>query len=73
MSVPAGGHASDEQLLKLAPLVSPDRLVSGNQDKLADVGGKQCNSVFSVFFFQVYSCFILSSYENVIKAYLGAY
>ena len=51
MSVPAGGHASNEQLLKLAPLVSPDRLVTGNQDKLPDVGGKQINSVLSISFF----------------------
>ena len=48
MSVPAGGHASDEQLLKLAPLVSPDRIVTGNQDRLPDVGGKCSNRIFTI-------------------------
>ena len=55
ISVPAGGHASDEQLLKLPPIVSQDMLVTGNHDRLPDVGGKQSNSVHTIFFFQVYS------------------
>ena len=38
MARPAGGHISDEKLLKLAPLVSPERIVTGIQDRLPDVG-----------------------------------
>ena len=48
MSVPAGGHASDEQLLKHAPLMSPDRIVTGNQDGPPDVEGKCSNRVFTI-------------------------
>ena len=38
MTRPGGGHISDEQLLKLVPLVSPERKVTGIQDRLPDVG-----------------------------------
>ena len=40
MERPAGGYMSYEQMLQLAPLVSPEMLVTGNQDRLPDVGGK---------------------------------
>ena len=48
MAVPAGGHISDEQLIKLTPLVSPDRIVTGNQDWLPYVGGKYTKRHFSL-------------------------
>ena len=40
MERPAGGYLSDEQMLQLAPLVSPDMVVTGSQDRLPDVGGR---------------------------------
>ena len=42
MSAPAGGHLSDEELLKLAPMGPPNQIVTGAADKLPDVGGKYC-------------------------------
>ena len=42
MSIPAGGHLSDKELLKLAPMGSPNLIVTGTADKLPDVGGKYC-------------------------------
>ena len=42
MSVPAGGHLSDEELLNLAPTGPPGQIVTGAADKLPDVGGKCC-------------------------------
>ena len=42
MSAPAGGHLSDEELLKLAPMGPPNQIVTGTADKLSDVGGKYC-------------------------------
>ena len=42
MSVPAGGHLSDEELLKLAPMGPPSQIVTGTADKLSDVGGECC-------------------------------
>ena len=42
MSAPAGGHLSDEELLKLAPMGPPSQIVTGTADKLPDVGGKCC-------------------------------
>ena len=40
--MPAGGHLSDEELLKLAPMGPPSQIVTGAADKLPDVGGKCC-------------------------------
>ena len=42
MSVPAGGHLGDEELLKLAPMGPPNQIVTGAVGKLPDVGGKCC-------------------------------
>ena len=42
MFAPAGGHLSDEELLKLAPMGPIDQIVTGAADKLPDVGGKYC-------------------------------
>ena len=42
MFAPAGGHLSNEELLKLAPMGSPDKIVTGAADKLLNVGGKYC-------------------------------
>ena len=42
MSLPAGGHLSDKELLKLAPMGPPDQIVTGAADILPDVGGKYC-------------------------------
>ena len=42
MSVPAGGHLGDEELLKLVPMGPPNQIVTGAADKLPDVGGKCC-------------------------------
>ena len=42
MSVPAGGHLGDEELLKLAAMGPSDQIVTGAADKLPDVGGKCC-------------------------------
>ena len=42
MFAPARGHLSDEELLKLAPMGPPDEIVTGEADKLPDVGGKYC-------------------------------
>ena len=46
MSVPAGGHLSDRELLKLAPLGPVSQIVTGAADKLPDVGGKSCILTF---------------------------
>ena len=43
MSVPAGGHLGEGELLKLAPMGPPNQIVTGAADKLPDVGGKCCN------------------------------
>ena len=40
MSMPAGDHLNDEELLKLAPMGPPGQIVTGAADKLPDVGGK---------------------------------
>ena len=42
MFAPAGGHLSDEELLKLAPMGPLDQIVMGAADKLPNVGGKYC-------------------------------
>ena len=46
MSVPAGGHLSDRELLKLAPLEPVSQIVTRAADKLSDVGGKSCILTF---------------------------
>ena len=40
MFAPAGGHLSDEELLKLAPMGPPDQIVTGAAGKLPDVSDK---------------------------------
>ena len=54
MFAPAGGHLSDEELLKLAPMGPLDQIVTGAADKLPDVGGKYC----------IWTLFVLSKYGH---------
>ena len=42
MFTPAGGHLSNEELLKLATMGPPDQIVTGAADKLPDVSGTYC-------------------------------
>ena len=42
MFAPAGGHLSNEELLKLGPMGPPDQIVTGAADKLPDIGSKYC-------------------------------
>ena len=57
MFAPAGGHLSDEELLKLAPMGPIDQIVTGAADKLSDVGGKYCIQT-------LFKKFILSRYGH---------
>ena len=45
MAEAPGGYPGDEELLKLAPMGPADQIITGNKDRLPDVGGKGCNRV----------------------------
>ena len=45
MAESPGGYPGDEELLKLAPMGPADQIITGNKDRLPDVGDKGCNRV----------------------------
>ena len=68
MFAPAGGHLSNEELLKLAPMGPPDQIVTGTADKLPDVSGKYC--IWTLF---VCRKFILSKYGHRLPFKIGQF
>ena len=68
MFAPTGGHLSDEELLKLAPMGPLHQIVTGAADKLPDVGGKYC--IQTLF---VHRKLVLSKYGHRLPFEIGQF